>query len=173
MKKKVMVMLVCLVALGLTLRASAFLGETDGFRGIKWGTENKPPLSLSPLPGQKDGESFYEIKGENLQMRKAEVESIKYGFYKNKFFKVVVQYKSASNFKKLNEMLEEELGSGKQPSAGYGQYVWDWPSVNISLEYKSKKDEGTITYYYKPIQKEKLIDKKVEEKIKRMKDHMD
>ena len=171
MKKLLLAFLVLSITAANLVHAAQ--GEPDGFRGIKWGAEDKAPLDLSPLQGQKGSESFYEMKGELLQVGKAEIESIKYGFYKNKFYKGIIEFKSAESFKKLKEKLEEEYGTGKQPFAGTEKYLWDWPNVGISLEYKAKTDTGSITYYYKPLQKEKLVDKKLEEKIKRMKSHMD
>ncbi len=171
--KKTFIVAFLIYSVAMMNLAHAVQGEPDGFGGIKWGAEMKPPLDLSPLPGAKDGESFYEKKGEPLNMGKAGIESIKYGFYKNKFFEVIIQYKSASNFKKLKEMLEEEFGSGKRPNILFEQYFWDWPNVNVDLYYNPNRDEGRIIYYYKPIEKQKTADKKDEENKKKAKRHMD
>lgn len=133
-------------------------GSQDGpadFRGIKWGTLITDAPDMVLLPGPTGNEGIYTKKADPLQMGETGLEAVKYGFYKNKFYMGIIEFKSLFNFKKLKNKLEEELGSGKQTNLRYQQYFWDWPDVSVSIYYRLKKDEGTIIYYYKPIEKQK------------------
>jgi hypothetical protein len=148
--------------------AMAFQDEPADFRGIKWGTIIADMSDMDPAkyPGKGD-ERFFVKKGDVLQIDNVEVGSIKYGFYKNRFFTAAIQYKTNADFKKLQESLEKKYGPVKKTNPLFDQYTWDGEKVRIENSYSSKTDAGHINYYYKPILKDKKQDNiEIEKKAK-------
>ena len=156
----------CLVFLTFCMVAvtCAFAGQDspDGFRDILWGTDIKDLTDMTPVANSQEGERFYTRKNEPLQMENAAIESVRYGFYKDKFFMGFVEFKSRANFVLIKEQLERRFGTA--PGSSADRLVWDWPKVKIILYYDQRKESGSVDYYYKPLLKQKFIDQKIKEK---------
>ena len=91
-----------ILAVGITLlTVPSVLAQADGFRGIKWSTE------FSTLESQMEyvrtdpsygGIKLYRKLGDELKIGGAELISIEYGFWQNKFSDVVIRFVGFTNF---------------------------------------------------------------------------
>ena len=142
----------------------AFAGQDvpEGFRDIQWETDIKDLTGMTPLPNSQDNERHYSKKDDPLRMENAAVESVIYGFYKDKFFMGVVAFQSYKNFALIKEQLEHRFGTARETSAD--RLVWDWPKVKMILYYDQKKESGNVTYYYQPLLKQKFVDQRIKQK---------
>jgi hypothetical protein len=151
----------------------AVQNEPDGFRGIKWGTGIKDVDGMTVLPDKLgENEKAYQKKDDTLKMGNANMEAIKYIFYKGKFYMARIDYGKNKNYLELKKFLEEQFGGGTKPNVNYEQYVWEWNSSTLLIYYSKKTDQGHIVYYNKPIRDEKKKDEKEKEKKLEMKRHM-
>lgn len=138
--------------------AHAYQNEPDNFRGIKWGTNIKelPDMTKSP-----DNNELYVRNNDKFQIGDADLTLIKYGFYKERFYSVWINYESSSNFRKLKDTLFLQFGIGNQPNQFIEQYYWGIGSqVTISLQFNEMKDNGFILFVYNPIREEIINDDK-------------
>lgn len=137
----------------------AFQNEPDSFRGIKWGNN----ISESPDMGivEDGGDSKYYIKkNDKMKIGDAELERVVYGFYKGRFYFVLIEFKGLVNYLSIKETFQQLYGEGYRPNRFMEEYVWFGSTVDISLEYKEILKKGTAIYFFKPIIDEKKADMK-------------
>ncbi|GLI35778.1 hypothetical protein [Desulforhabdus amnigena] len=127
--------------------------RTEGFRGMKWGSALKDPSQFEPLAEEGDLK-FYRKKGEDLKVEDVKVENIVYGFYKNRFYNVMVYYASPENFQRLKEILSRWYGNPVEPEQGVKKYFWNVDLLNVLLDYNDAAGSGRISYFFRPIQTE-------------------
>ncbi|MEW5724071.1 MAG: hypothetical protein AB1896_13260 [Thermodesulfobacteriota bacterium] len=164
-----------LAPVGVAL-AAGFPNEPPGFRGIRWGTpldEIKGKMTLyridfndpkgyvaethpSDDPGLdqvgRTGElADYEREDDSLRLGRAEVQSIAYGFYQDRFFRVLVRYKEVWNYEYLKEMLFDLYGPVKEQEGEYRCYWWYGREVTVGLKYEVFNRGGTVVWTYNPI----------------------
>lgn len=114
--------------------------EPDGFRGIKWGTDIKTLsdmeyIEIQPMYG---GIKVYKRKNDILKIGDAELEEIKYCFWRDKFFKVFILTIGYFNFLNLKSAVFEKFGEFEEENDE--EYFWFGETAWVSLTY-SKKDE--------------------------------
>jgi len=151
--------LVALIFFMLPNNSLCFQNEPDGFRGIKWGNNIKDLKGMGIAAD--DGDSKYYIrKNDKLKIGDAVLESITYGFYKNRFHFVLIEFKAGTNYMKIKETLFEQYGAGNQNNEFLEQYTWYGSNVDILLKYSKISKEGRISYFYKPLTDEQTKDRK-------------
>jgi len=108
--------------------------EPDGFRGIKWGTD------ISTLSGMEYVETLigikefriYKKKNDKLKIGGANLEKIKYGFWRGKFCSINIYTEGYSNWLDLKEFIFEKFGQGCPVGEdGEIEDVWVWAGETI------------------------------------------
>lgn len=127
--------------------------RTDTFRGLKWGTPLDDP-SLYELLAQEGDLKFYKKKNEELKVKDVAVESIIYGFHKDRFYNVMIYFKSLENYNRLRDILTQQYGRPLEPDQAAKKSFWNLDPVNLLLDYAEGAGTGRISYFYKPIQTE-------------------
>jgi hypothetical protein len=135
--------------------ALAFQNEPDGFSGIKWGTNISQLTDMLVVESGKDT-LFYCRKNENMKIGDADIDQISYGFYKSRFFQVLVEYKGYVNSTKLKAILIGQYGKPEQPNQLMEKYFWSGQTVDIYFDYNEMLKSGNIYYSFRPIQQEKV-----------------
>src|SRR5262245_11348985 len=109
------------------LTVSSVLAQVDGFRGIKWGTE------FSTVESQMEyvrtdpsfgGIKFYRRLGDELKIGGADLVSIQYAFWQDKFCGVVIVIEGFTNFTAVKDAAFERYGPGRQPNRYIQRYYW-------------------------------------------------
>ena len=137
----------------------AFQNEPDGFRGIKWGTDIKDLPDM--VWKEEDGDiRLYLRKDDKLKIGDAELDAIRYGFYKGRFYGVFIAFKSLSNATVLKETLFQQYGQKQRPKGFMEKYFWFGSLVAISYDYSEVSKSGTILYSYMPIANEERENRK-------------
>jgi len=133
--------------------------ETDTFRGIKWGTDinELPDLAVVAESGNV---KTCSRKGEQNKIGDAEIDGIRYQFYKERFCGVSIGFNENRNFRLLKEGLLEKYGPGSKPNRYLEKYNWILGDLWIILNFSEIQKKGTIYYYYNPISKEMIRDEK-------------
>jgi hypothetical protein len=133
--------------------ASAFENEPDGFRDIKWGTRIADLPSMELQNEYDDGVAIYTRKEEDLYVRKigsigkVRLKSIKYYFYNDKFFKVVVEY-DASKASEIRTVLDSKHGNPNSRNARQDSFVvsdnshWNGKKVDIDFIHQTEDNSG-------------------------------
>lgn len=143
-----------IVSVFVTIPAFPFQNEPDGFRGIKWGTNITEIKDMQLVDSGKDSEYCYR-KSDKMKIGDADIAEISYGFYKNRFYVVFVEYKGFLNFTKLKAVLFNLYGKPLQPNQFMEKYFWSGRTVDIYFDYNEISKEGGIYYAFRPIQRER------------------
>ncbi len=127
--------------------------EPADFRGIKWGSP------IADLPDMKllaeDGDlRFYEKTNDRMKIGDVDVERIVYGFYKDRFYNVMIYYSSPASYNRIQETLSDTFGKPFQPNESEKKLFWNGEHVNLLLHFDEATNAGRVTYLYKPIQLE-------------------
>lgn len=116
--------------------------EPDGFRGIKWGQKPKNEYDLVEVEDLDGYLKTYERKNEKMTIGGAEIDSIKYEFFKNKFCAVRVKTRGESNWSALRSAMWERFGRN-EPSFFHDKQLNLTPDC---YEWVGKKTEITLRY---------------------------
>jgi hypothetical protein len=127
--------------------------EPADFRGIKWGI-NIGDLKDMKLLAEEGDLKFFEKENESTKIGDADVEKIVYGFYKDRFYNVMIYYRSPSNFTKIQDAFSREFGKPFQPTESEKKLFWNGENVNLLLNFDDASESGRVTYFFKPIQLE-------------------
>ena len=151
-------LLVVAMAFGLTGSALAFQNEPPGFRDIQWGTDIATLKEEMKLVKDTGDFKDYKRKNDKMELGDAIVDSITYSFYKDRFFRVLVKYSNEWNYRRLKDRMFTVYGPGTERKDDYKTWWWFGNDVSIGLMYGIVTYEGTVSYIYKPIQKEREAD---------------
>ena len=146
------VLLVFLSAM-LYVYSSATPREPEDFRGLKWGSGIARAQGMKLLA--EDGDlKFYQKDNDSMKMEDVPLDKIVYGFYKDRFYSVMVYYNAQNNFEKLRKTFTSWYGDPTQPEQNSGKYFWNGESINLLLSYETASQSGRISYFFKPLQTE-------------------
>jgi len=137
-----------------SLPAFAFQNEPDGFREIKWGTNISELTDMLLVESGRDSE-YYCRKNDKTKIGDTNIDQISYGFYKNRFYVVLVEYTGFLNFTKLKAILFDQYGKPDQPNQLMEKYFWSGRTVDIYFDYNEILKKGAIYYAFRPIQQER------------------
>jgi len=132
---------------GLTVEAP------NGFRDITWGTP------LSELTGMVVADDsgqvkYYRRTGDPLNLGEAELKRLSYGFYKGKFYSVLIEFEGRANFEKAKTHLLATYGDTAKIGSAGTSYMWgtaDGSSVN--LKYSEITQQGYVFFFNRIIAK--------------------
>lgn len=141
------------VALIIPLKVSA---ETDGFRGIKWGTDistlkDMRYIRTDPSYG---GIKLYSRNGDELKIGGAVLESIEYGFWQGKFSNLLIEFKGFTNYSALKDATFEKFGAGHKPNKFMEEYYWFGEITVMSIYYSEISSEGHLYMHSEEITKQ-------------------
>jgi hypothetical protein len=127
----------------------AFQNEPDGFRGIKWGTNIKDlPEMGTPTATGSDNSQFYARKDDKLKIGDADLESLSYLFYKDRFFSVFITFSSLANATAIRETSFQQYGAGHRPNRFMQRYFWTGSTMSITYDYNEVSKIGALSYFY-------------------------
>ena len=156
-ERRVLMLVLSGVLVALLVAGYVFLSdakkEPSDFRGIKWGS-NIRELPHMKLLAEEGDLKFLERENDGMKIGDADVEKIIYGFYKDRFYNVMIYYRSPLNFAKIRETLSREFGKPFQPNASEKKFFWSGEHVNLLLNFDDAANSGRVTYLFKPIQLE-------------------
>ena len=118
--------------------------EPDGFRGIKWGKKPSNKYGLVEVEAEDlDGHlKTYERKGEKKSIADADIVSIQYEFFKNKFCAARVKSHGEANWHALRSAMWERFGKNeasyfrdRQLNQTPDYYEWVGKETEITLRY--------------------------------------
>jgi hypothetical protein len=133
----------------------AFQNEPEGFGGIKWGTNISEVNDLLLVESGKDTD-YYCRKNDQMKIGDSNIDRMSYGFYKNRFYVVLVEYTGYLNFTKLKAILFGQYGKPERPNQLMEKYFWSGGTVDIFFDYNDMLKNGNIYYVFRPIQQEKV-----------------
>lgn len=156
-EKRILGLLLAAVAAAILVIAYLFLSSTAkepaDFGGMKWGS------SIRELPDMKllaeEGDlKFFEKAGNPAKIGDVNVDRIIYGFYKERFYNVMIYFSSPSDYSRIQEILSRDFGKPLQPSQSEKKLFWNGENVNLLLSFDEASNTGRIIYLFKPIQLE-------------------
>ena len=127
--------------------------EPDDFRGIKWGS-NIRDLPDMKLLAEEGDLKFYEKTNDRMKIGDVDADKIVYGFYKDRFYNVMIYYSSPAYFTRIRETLSDTFGKPFQPNESEKKLFWNGEHVNVLLHFDDTTNSGRVTYLFKPIQLE-------------------
>ena len=136
-----------------------FENEPKAFRGIKWGSDvnNLPDMIFHTQSGES---KVYFRKNDKLKIGAANLLQIWYFFSQDKLYSVVIMFEEWSNFNALKTNLFKRYGTGYAPDRFTEEYRWMGSEVIVFFDFNEISDEGRLSYFYLPIMKEELKEKK-------------
>jgi hypothetical protein len=143
-----------IISVFVVIPVFAFQNEPDGFRGIEWAANISALTDMLIVESGKDSE-YYCRKNDKMKIGDADIDQISYGFYKNRFYVVLVEYHGFLNFTKLKTILLEQYGKPDQPNRLMENYFWFGGTVDIYFDYNEIFKKGYIYYSFRPIQQER------------------
>jgi hypothetical protein len=163
--KKVIVLVFGLICLwgSNAFSSDSLKNEPTGFRSKDWGSDFKKFSGMKLR--EDDGDTrWYSKKRDNLKIGEADLNGIIYGFYKDAFFYVLIDFNKLENFTRIKDTLTQLYGDGYQDNKYLEQYGWFGSNVYIVLKYSQTEDSGTLVYQYQPIMEKKKADEKAKAK---------
>lgn len=129
--------------------------EPKSFRGFKWGSSVQHyKKSLHAHNDRGMQKRTYSRLRENLQLNGVKLLHVRYTFYKDRFYQVIVVTKGDNNKEKLLGYLKKRYGLGKAgpPASGRGTRVvryWGGKNFDVTFYYtpQSKYSSFTIEYH--------------------------
>lgn len=121
--------------------------EPAGYNGIKWETK------LSTLERMKHyrtdlshrGIKFYVRESDTFKLENGKHKIVQYGFWREKFYAVVVSTKGSEEWIALKEAVFKKFGEGSKPFLNQEEYLWLGKNAVMVLRYD---DNSTLGTYY-------------------------
>jgi hypothetical protein len=120
--------------------------EPEGFNGIKWETK------LSTLEGMKllrkdnsyGGVHFYLKEKDPFKLGNGKLESVQYGFWREKFYTGMVLTEGLEDFNAMKEAVFGKFGQGAKPFRNKEEYLWVGKNATMALRYDEYSKVGTF-----------------------------
>lgn len=107
--------------------------DAEGFRGIEWGTDIHELKDVQPVGGKsQSGEQLFVRNNENMTLGGAQLFSVTYFFWQDKFFTAEVETKGEENYAALKDAAFAKFGPGIQTNRFTKDYIWK-PSVTLKM----------------------------------------
>lgn len=142
-----------LMAISMAALAASYVPPPD-FRGYVWGKPQAEFPKLVPQ-GSDSGVQLYSIPGMDLSIGQANAKSIQFGFYKQRFSNVFVNFEGDGNAIAIKAALVAKYGEPSKPNQFVEAYFWGVPTdVAIIYRYSEVTKVGSIYYGYQPLMDE-------------------
>ena len=139
------------LAFTLSFAMSSFCQAFDPperFRGVTWGSDKSAVSGLQHVKNDS-GVALYSRRGDKLEIGGGELTEVLYGFYRDQFGYVVIQFAGTDSFYKVKEALFQTYGLGYQDNQFMHRYLWGLNApVSINFEYKEIGKTGHIIYTF-------------------------
>ena len=125
----------------------------NGFRGIAWGTP------LSKLTGMVVADDsgqvkYYRRTGDPLSLGEAELKRVSYGFYRDMFYSVLIEFEGKANFEKTRTHLLATYGETAGMGSTGTSYMWGTADgASISLKYSETPQQGYVFFFNRIVAK--------------------
>ena len=98
--------------------------EPEGYNGIKWetklsGLERMKHIRTDPSHG---GIAFYEREDDTFKLENGRDKPVQYGFWREKFYAVVVSTKGSEEWIALKDAVFKKFGEGSKPFLNQEEY---------------------------------------------------
>lgn len=151
MKNISLLLLLCSTLLSQAQNLKA-LDEKNGFREMKFGSDIKEFPAMSPIEYESDSLIiFYKLTDDKLKIGSHEVERITYGFYKDKFYLVMIKINGYSNSRGVLDVMTELYGKGDKSNRYIEKYYWSGDAVWASYSENSITNDAMIYFSSKTI----------------------
>jgi hypothetical protein len=131
--------------------------DSGGFEGIPWGSEISALQGLIPLYEFPD----YKIcmrRGDSHRIEGVEVGTIRYEFYKEKFYAVRIAFSGKRAFQSLLDAQRRRIGPEERQSPHIEEHEWPLDPLTILLTYSEGEKSGSLEYVFKPIFDQMVLD---------------
>ena len=167
MYKKLLVVIL-LICIG-TLQARDTSNKWNGFRDYGWGinleliAEDDSDLKKT-YQNKKCDLATWRCQDEKLAIGKADLESVGYTTYKNRFCGISIKSKGRLNFEHLKDTIFTSYGKGKKCNVLRDKWVWLEADTNgkviAILEWTFFNKETSFILCYSPIWEQYYANKK-------------
>jgi len=123
-----------LIAL-ISVSASAFRNEPDGYGGIAWGTSISAVKGMKMVgarPGFPD-KKIYVRPGDALRFGHVDLEGIEYEFLRGKFRSATLKVKDLARYMALKKEAFRRFGYGRELHPFAERYFWEGETSKIYL----------------------------------------
>lgn len=125
----------------------------NGFRDITWGT----PLSklTGMIVADDSGQvKYYRRTGDPLNLGEAELKRLSYGFYRGKFYSVLIEFEGRANFEKAKTHLLATYGETARIGSAGTSYMWETADgASVNLKYTEVAQKGYVFFFNRNIAK--------------------
>jgi hypothetical protein len=149
-----------LIAFASQSQSLKALDEKNGFRTLHFGDGIAALPNAKLTETGKNGVKYYQRTDENLHIGTANLKKITYGFYKGKFFFVLIQTPGLTDSRALRAALESQYGKGYQSNEYIEEYYWFGEAVTMSYDENSINGSAKIIITSISISKEEEEDGK-------------
>jgi hypothetical protein len=112
----------------------AFQNEPSGFRGIEWGATIEQAKNKLTQIGQEGKFSIiFRRPDDKMSIGDAELESIRYKFYRGQFSGVYIISKPSTS-RAIMQTFRTQFGPGAQPNQYIERFLWDGATSFIFLD---------------------------------------
>lgn len=128
------------------LQKNAIFGNSDGFRGVRWGLQMESPENENLHENEfikKKG--VFLRPGEDLSFGEAKMELIWYRPIKSRFYQVYMETHGAFNFAALMNELKTRLGPPKTANNSTNMYKWVSEDTEVFVRFYRLDQKITMT----------------------------
>ncbi len=120
--------------------------KSYGFRNLPWGTKLVTLTDFVELEtdsGIKDVKE-YKRKNENLTLGQADLQSIVYAFWRDRFFTVTIRAEREENFHALRDFSINQFGKNYHDDKTGKKYLWSNALTDVMLKFNEKDQTGVL-----------------------------
>jgi hypothetical protein len=140
-----------------SLGSLAYLDFRNGFRDLKFG--DLPTQDMRIFEDSVETR-FYRRPSDDLTIGGAKVSEIVYGFYKGRFYAVLISTKGIVNSRAMLDVLQQAYGLGRRPNQFLDDYYWEGALVSSICNEKPVSHDATVLFQSLSLKKEKDTDEK-------------
>jgi hypothetical protein len=130
----------------------------NGFRDLKFGN---PPTSDMVLKEEESGDTkYYARPRDDLSLGGAQLQRIIYGFYKDRFFWLLLETQGLVNSRAMLDVMRQAYGPGYQGNRYMQQFAWFGSRVSGIYTENAVTSDARMSLSSKSISAEKEADKK-------------
>lgn len=131
--------------------SAAIKDSPDGFRGIKWG-QSPSALGKYTLLAHTGGLGYYLKNDDKLKIGDADLTSIMYIFWENKFVMAVIQTEGSGNSNALRTAMIARYGEPEHGQNNANESsVWHDDNIVITYNYNMNALETSAAIANKPL----------------------
>ena len=124
-----------------------------GMHKMDWGSSVYKYTNLTRVHSSGNA-AYYANTSMLYQVANQPIPGVFYGFYKDKFFSVLIKLRSALQFSQMQQQFTNRYGSPKITSGSSDQqkvYRWKEGDVKIKLKMRESTGEYKMAFYYSPL----------------------